>query len=81
MYAFHNLSKMVFKNESIYTKNYVSYKFEITDNVEGRNVAFIFMPNRLQISETQNIPIYPIFMTIPASSNSVPIIYQGSQVC
>lgn len=78
MYAFHNLSSIVFKNESTYTKNYVSYTFQITRNVEGRSVGFVFMPSRLNISETQNIPIYPIFMIIPTSSNSVPIIYQNS---
>lgn len=81
MYAFHNLSKIIFKNESTYTKNYVSYKFEITDNVEGRGIGFIFIPSRLNLTETQNVPMYPIFMRIPASSNSVPIIYQGSEVC
>lgn len=82
MYAFHNDSKLVLKTDNTeYTPGFILYRFTITGDVEGHHLGFLFTPNQLGVPETSTVPLYPVFLTIPPSSNSVPIIYQSTSAC
>ena len=51
MYAFSNDTKIQIKNNSAkYTPGTVAYTFILKDDIIGKKVGFLFMPNKLGLA-------------------------------
>lgn len=82
MYAFSNDSRVSYKPDSaVYTPGLVAFKFTLLGDCVGNRVGFLFTPSTLGVAETAKVPLYPIYLTIPTSINSVPVIFQSEETC
>jgi len=65
MYQTTNATQILLKKQPFfYSSGIIGYTFEYTADVVGKYIKILFMPKFLEISETSQVPLYPIIFEI-----------------
>jgi hypothetical protein len=82
MFAYQSLASLIYQPQTfVYSRGVVGYVFQLTQDVVGLSVLFLFMPKYLGVAEVADVPLYRIEFVIPESLNSVQLKYQPEEVC
>ena len=81
MFASQNYSSLEYQNRFIYSEGVVGYVFRYNESIVGKYVMVYFTPKLLGLTETSNVPLYPVIFAISESINSVQLKHLSEDMC